>query len=275
MQKGTGLRVACANEREALMGFRPSHTQGRKQKFTEDIRCSMIGNSFHTGVVAVILKVGLRDEFPFLDEVTMDGLVESLGSEWANSQREVFCGSSRATLVEDDEIWLDKLEQQSSAVVYPLQTRVSDEGSLVLKLLELMSYRGTDVHVDTMTFYRPDHLPRSAVDARQWRWRIARGWKWKYPDHINILEMEALYHSVRWRGKSLKLFHKRFVHLVDSQVVLGVAAKGRTSSRNLRRSLHKYNLLVLALHTAPILGWVMSHLNPADEPSRWYEEHPS
>ena len=79
MQKGTGLRVACANEREALMGFRPSHTQGRKQKFTEDIRCSMIGNSFHTGVVAVILKVGLRDEFPFLDEVTMDGLVESLG----------------------------------------------------------------------------------------------------------------------------------------------------------------------------------------------------
>ena len=187
----------------------------------------------------------------------------------------MFCGSSRATLVEDDEIWLDKLEQQSSAVVYPLQTRVSDEGSLVLKLLELMSYRGTDVHVDTMTFYRPDHLPRSAVDARQWRWRIARGWKWKYPDHINILEMEALYHSVRWRGKSLKLFHKRFVHLVDSQVVLGVAAKGRTSSRNLRRSLHKYNLLVLALHTAPILGWVMSHLNPADEPSRWYEEHPS
>ena len=275
MEKENFFRVACAAEREALMGFSPGHTRDRKRKISEDVRCSMLGNSFHTGVVSVLLKVGLQKHFARLSEVKIDTLAEKLASEWSTSQKEIFSLKAKSACLEDDEAWLDRLEQQSEAVARPLSTKLSHDGVLVNKLLELVSYRGTDVHVDTHTFYRPDHLPKASVDARQWRWRVARGWKWKYPDHINILEMEALYHSVRWRAKSLKLFHKRFVHLVDSQVVLGVAAKGRTSSSRLHRSLHKYNLLILSLHVFPILGWVMSHLNPADEPSRWYEEHPS
>ena len=127
---------------------------------------------------------------------------------------------------------------------------------------------------DAMSFFRPDRLPRTAVDARQWKWKVVKGWKWRFQDHINILEMEALFHSVRYRAKTLRLFHSRFIHLVDSQVVLGVAAKGRTSSKKLRKSLHRYNLLLLVLHTWPLLGWVLSHLNPSDAPSRWYERHP-
>ena len=89
-------------------------------------------------------------------------------------------------------------------------------------------------------------------------------------EHINVLEMEALYQSMRWRARSLRNYDARFLHLVDSQVVLGIVAKGRTTSRRLRRSLHRYNMLILAMHSQPLLGWVISAQNPADEPSRWF-----
>ena len=275
MERNGYLRVACACEREALMGFSPGHTRLRKRKLTEDERCSMLGNSFHTTVVAGLLRGCLVRHFPWLRTINIMGLIKSFEDEMKVSQKEVYAGHGKVSLLESDETWLDRLEQQSEAVRYPLGGRVPAEVALVLRLVEQASFRGTDVHVDTMSFFRPDRLPRASVDARQWHWKVAKGWKWRFEDHINILEMEALFHSVRFRAKSLRLFHSRFVHLVDSQVVLGVAAKGRTSSRRLRKSLHRYNMLVLVLHTWPLLGWVLSHLNPSDAPSRWYEKHPS
>ena len=141
---------------------------------------------------------------------------------------------------------------------------------MVQRMAELLSYRGTDVHVDTLQFYRPDRLPTGSVDSRQWAWRIVKGWRWKYARHINKLELEALYQTLRWHSRSLRNFDARFLHLTDSQVVLGVAAKGRTSSKLLFPTLHRYNMLVLAIHAYPILGWVASEDNPADEPSRWF-----
>jgi len=75
---------------------------------------------------------------------------------------------------------------------------------------------------------------------------------------------------MRWRARSLRNFDARFLHLVDSQVVLGIVAKGRTTSRRLRKSLHRYNMLILAMRSQPLLGWVISAHNPADEPSRWF-----
>ena len=273
MVKPPHIRVACSSEREALMGFSPGHTKLRKKTVTEDERCAMIGNSFHTGVVAMLLRESLVELFPFLRHVTASSLAYDLKKEWMKSHREVFQGGGKTTFMEAEETWLDRLEQQYLSVEAP-PSMLGSPKALVTKLLDLSSFRGTDVHVDTTTFFRPDRLPRSSIDARQWVWKVARGWKWNFPAHINVLEMEALYHTLRWRGKTLRLFNTRFVHLVDSQVVLGVAAKGRTSSSRLRKSLHKYNLLVLALHTYPLLGWVVSHLNPSDAPSRWFEEPP-
>ena len=49
-------------------------------------------------------------------------------------------------------------------------------------------------------------------------------WRWK---HSIILSNGG--------AKTLRLFNTRFVHLVDSQVVLGVAAKGRTSSKRFEK----------------------------------------
>lgn len=275
MEKCGFLRVACAGEREILMGFPPGHTRLRKKSLSEDERCSMLGNSFHTTVVAGLLRACLLDKIPQLREMRFDTLVYDFEMEVRKCQKELYVGHGKVSILEDDEKWLDRLEQQSEAVRYPLAGRVPGEIALVMRLIEQISFRGTDVHVDTMSFFRPDRLPRTSVDARQWKWKVVKGWKWHFQEHINILEMEALFHSVRFRAKSLRLFHSRFVHLVDSQVVLGVAAKGRTSSKKLRKSLHRYNLLLLVLHTWPLLGWVLSHLNPSDAPSRWYEKHQS
>ncbi len=144
------------------------------------------------------------------------------------------------------------------------------EVSLVRRLLDMVGYRGSDVHVDTLAFYRPDRLPRTSIDARKWSWKVVKGWKWKHKDHINVLEMEALYQSLRWKLRGERLFNKRFLHLVDSQVVLGVVAKGRSSSHKLNKVVKKINLLLLGCHSYMLLGWVRSELNPADEPSRWF-----
>lgn len=271
LEKNGHLRVACASEREVLMGFKRGHTRLRKRRLSEDTRCSMVGNSFHTGVVAALLRSCLLKHYAGVEHFTPEMLHKEFMDELKGSQRELYQGHSKPILLEDDETWLDRLEQQSEAIVPRDLDELQVQIQLVQRMAELSSYRGTDVHIDTLSFYRPDRLPRSSVDARQWIWKIAKGWRWKQPDHINILEMEALYQTVRWRARSNRLFRKRFLHLVDSQVVLGVAAKGRTSSQKLSKSLHKYNMLVLALHTFPLLGWVLTHLNPSDVPSRWYE----
>ena len=72
--------MACSSEREALMGFGPAHTQLRKKKLSEDERCAMIGNSFHTGVVAGLLRECLLNVLPQVSLVTMEVLSNSLAA---------------------------------------------------------------------------------------------------------------------------------------------------------------------------------------------------
>ena len=266
-------RVLGAGEREALMGFFPGHTVVKEKSgvvSNQDVRCSCVGNSFHTGVVSCLVRQSLLLQWPSLQLPTPSEMAEAFHSELACSQKENFVWQGRKPEWEDTEDWLDRLEQQSSAVSTPLRGGMSTEVLLILSILRNVTYRGSDVHVDSLSFYRPERLPKASIDSRQWRWKISKGWPWVRTAHINVLEMEALLHSIRYRARSLRVIHKKFLHLVDSLVVLGVAAKGRTTSRMLAPSLHRYNMLILALHCYPILGWVQSHLNPSDEPSRWY-----
>lgn len=117
------------------------------------------------------------------------------------------------------------------------------ESQLVRKMLDMLGYRGTDVHLDTLSFFRADRLPRSSIDARQWKWKSVKGWKWHFSSHINVLELEALYRSLDRRFKGGRLIHTRCLHLVDSQVVLGVVAKGRTSSKSYPQCVCRWLLI--------------------------------
>lgn len=273
VSNGIYARVLGAGEREALMGFFPGHTSVKDKgglSSSQDVRCSCVGNSFHTAVVSAILRQAIRKRWPSIPLPTPEEMALTFHKELLENEKEVFVWRGKKARFEDTEDWLDRLEQQSEAVHRPLQGGLSFEVVLVLNLLRNVTYRGSDVHVDSLSFYRPERLPKAAIDSRQWKWKICKGWKWKYPAHINVLEMEALLHTVQYRAKSIRVVRRKFLHLVDSLVVLGIASKGRTTSRMLAPSLHKYNMLVLALHCYPILAWVQSHLNPSDEPSRWY-----
>ena len=206
MEMNGFLRVACACEREVLMGFRRGHTRLRKRNLSEDTRCSMVGNSFHTGAVAILLRECLLKHYPGVEGLTPEVLRDEFVEDLESSQLEVYRGRDLPHLMEDDESWLDRLEQQSEAVLPRDASEVKGQVQLVQRMAELSSYRGTDVHVDTLSFYRPDRLPRNSVDARQWHWKVAKGWRWRQPDHINVLEMEALYQTVKWRAREIGSF---------------------------------------------------------------------
>ena len=84
-----------------------------------------------------------------------------------------------------------------------------------------------------------------------------------------MLEARAALTTLRWRAEQLKQQDTRFVHLVDSLVVLHCLARGRSSSKKLRRTVMRIGSLILVTGLQPLWGYVATHQNPADKPSRW------
>ena len=97
-------------------------------------------------------------------------------------------------------------------------------------------------------------------------------WAWKRSDaHINELESLAVLMELRRRSRSTRNFDCTYLHLVDSQVAIGVCTKKRSSSRLLQRVLRRANALCLASGLHPVYVYVRSELNPADRPSRRFD----
>ena len=59
--------------------------------------------------------------------------------------------------------------------------------------------------------------------------------------HINVQELHAYTQTVLWRCRKACNIRTRFVHAVDSQVVMAVTCKGRSSSRILNHALKRSN----------------------------------
>ena len=128
---------------------------------------------------------------------------------------------------------------------------------------------GADVRIDVNVPYRMKAWPRCSVNPGLWQWRIINAYPWKSSSqHINIYELKAAVNSLKWRCRRRGCVRKRIFQLLDSQVVLSVLAKGRTSSKLLRPWLKQWNALCLASNIYPILGFVNSEYNPSDFPSR-------
>ena len=143
--------------------------------------------------------------------------------------------------------------------------------ALPRKLFGLTSLKGEDllVHGDSEPPLRYHRL-RTSVPSKLWRWKPITGWQWKSSgEHINSLEMRAVYTSIRWRVEQLQQHNCRCVHLVDSLVVLHSLGRGRSSSRKLMRTVMKINSLLLVTGLHALWGYVDTKQNPADRPSRW------
>ena len=142
------------------------------------------------------------------------------------------------------------------------------------KLALQVSCKGSDVLLKSCTEPLPStHRFRTSIPARLWRWKTVCGWRWKGYDtteaeHINKLEMRAIYTAIKWRLFKQKIAHQRCLHLVDSMVSLQILNKGRSSSRKLKALTKRIAALLVSGRMLLILAYVHTSQNPADRPSR-------
>ena len=95
----------------------------------------------------------------------------------------------------------------------PLAPNLGDDelaAALVVSLLRRSDSRGSDIRLDTGVPFVARAWPRVTVDPQRWRWQTCRAWEFKKPQHINELELQALVGLMKWRGRRLDSFGKRF-----------------------------------------------------------------
>lgn len=144
------------------------------------------------------------------------------------------------------------------------------EQQLVEKIAPMVSLKGEDLLLqagteDPVKFHRL----RASLPSRLWKWSTAASWRWTgRKEHINVLEMRATLCALRWRIERCLKAEVKFVHMVDSLVVLRALSRGRSSSRKLRRTLLRINALLLSTGVQVVWAYVHTAQNPADRPSR-------
>ena len=292
------LRPMCAEEREVLMGFGRGYTRGlfRKAPTTpeeeveqEDARCAALGNSFHTNTVAVLLdlvfaKMKLKKKLGIKrivsDFVQKEGLKRQQAAAVADmAEDDGLSEGPGDALDHDDEVsekgfeTMKKWQEDTEDLMtdQELAERARNMSSkLVAAFVRRQEFRGSDIRLDTGSLYRPDAFPRGSIDVNRWLWHVAEAYEFRIPEHINVLELKALVRTFEWRARASNFNSCRVLHLTDSQVALATSVKGRSSSRSLNRLLKKFAAPQVAAGLYPLLGWVESEDNPADEPSRRY-----
>ncbi|CAE8625209.1 unnamed protein product, partial [Polarella glacialis] len=273
INKAGVLRQPNVEEREIMLGFPRGYTQAclpkgvrsSRPRLWEDTRLSLLGNSWSVPVVSWLLKNLLVAE-RLIAEISLQTLVARF------NPREL-CGS------------LHQLLDRPPLGSLPPNLPGSNEAlelALVRNISKSSSSKGSDVKMTSGGTEGPDVWPRKAIPSKLWRWRTICSWRFKHlhgPEHINVLELRAFLTSLRWRLRKKGGIAKRFFHLLDSQVNLGILAKGRTSSRKLSPVLRQISALLLAANMLPICAYVNTHDNPADKPSRrlvkkkWVKSH--
>lgn len=250
-------RYPNVSERELIMGFPLHYTSKCFPKHDaagdrfNDERLTLLGNSWNVTVVVWLLgqlcgRLGLCATPTPQDAVA---LTAPGGNHRLQS-------------------WLIRPPLQQR-VGKPLPADHAAEESLVKKLCGLISVRGEDLMVAGASepVLKYQRL-RATIPSRLWRWRTVCGWAWRSPEHINVLELRAALACLRWRVEKRQVFNTKFVHLLDSMVVLNALARGRSSSRKMRRALLKTNALLLASGCQVVWAYVHTSINPADKPSR-------
>jgi hypothetical protein len=141
---------------------------------------------------------------------------------------------------------------------------------LVKKLAGLVSIKGEDILLQSSSEQQVKYQRlRASVPAKLWRWKTIARWSWTgSPEHINVLELRAIYTSIRWWVSQRNAHSCRFVHLTDSLVCLHALSRGRSSSKKMRRTIAKVNSYLLACNLHPLWAYVHTSENPADKPSR-------
>lgn len=292
--KGAPGRVACASEREKLMGFKEGHTEalfreapkddaGRKAQEVE--RCAALGNSFHAVAVGCLIDIWLWSAGMRTDSVGAEAIIKRWHEEMKVKSPTLDGSVAEEGGTASVEAWS---EEESQAVAHLTkkanpewlrlsshkELRLDDPRLLAVRLvhhyLRRMEYRGSDVRLDLQVIFKPDSVTRTTIQPAKWAWRIGQSYPFPKGQRINILELKAILRALEWRARSSCFHSVRFMHLSDSQICRAVLAKRRSSSRVINRILRRIHALCISLNLYPLWGWVASRLNPADAPSRRY-----
>lgn len=94
-------------------------------------------------------------------------------------------------------------------------------------------------------------------------WAVGRATKRR---HINLGEVKAALEAEKEMGS--RHSDSFYVHLQDSQVAEASLVKGRSSSRAINKLLRQSIPFQASSNCKPFCGYVRSHLNPADDPTR-------
>ena len=256
-------RLVNVTEREVIMGFPTNYTSqcvakgDRRGESYNDTRMSLLGNSWNVTVVVWLLGQ----------------LLYTLGlSEFITPQKAIQLtapgqGKLQSLLLRPKLVG-HRFEGFSKNKVPFTDGELTKQ--LHRKLTGLVSIKGEGILLSSSSEIQvKHHRLRSSIPAKLWRWKAVCGWKWTGErEHINCLELRAVLTTLRWRIEKLRQVHVKFIHLVDSQVVLHALARGRSSSRKLRRTLLRTNAFLLATGSVGVWAYVHTSQNPADRPSR-------
>ena len=159
----------------------------------------------------------------------------------------------------------------SPASVGACSTPVSLE--LWTRLYDFSDEKGCSVRLgwDTGSMLPPEFRDSRAAVAGlvvDLPWVEGFSYRFRHPQHINLLELEALMSLIR-EPVDRGLGNRRVLCLVDSRVVLGSVCKGRSSSRRVNFRLRRLGGLLQANSLSLDLCWVPSWKNPSDAPSRF------
>ena len=143
-------------------------------------------------------------------------------------------------------------------------------------LLGLQNARGGEIRV--LTSPSQSWQVWQEIPAEWFTWETVISVPWRDPSsHINVAEARAQNLAVPWRARDVRNLNTRFLGLLDSQVNLSSASKGRTNSHRMRHVELRTNAVLLAGHLRDINGYTRSDKNPADAPSRdvkaWQRHH--
>ena len=248
-------RLLNADERELLMGYGRSHTmlcmsaseaKGQPTSF-EDERCSLVGDSF--SIWSFVLFAGAAVA-KYTGIFKPDLLFSRMGlPPGAGLHPALSCPLQFGCL-------------------FPSFSASRTVKQLNDHLCARVKHTGSDIRITTGQVMNPSALPRQSVQASWWNWTAVFSTRWSQTEHINALEIRAIYLTILWKVMNRQLVNRRMFHLTDSYVALSILSKGRTGSAKLRYIVRKINSLLLVSHSLLHLAHVDSYENPTDAASR-------
>lgn len=128
-----------------------------------------------------------------------------------------------------------------------------------------LDWTDIEVAVPPTTLVSVQHEVESLLNSH--KWTASRSFKFYEVGHVNVQELKALRSEIKHQALHFQS-KQRAIHLVDSRVVAGAYAKGRSSSRVLNGLLR--SCLVWETSSLRRISnlWVGTKWNPSDHPSR-------